>query len=356
VHRQWEAAKADVAALQDYDQWTLAGELDRYRPLYRVALNDPSDRNLYVSKITGEIVQATTRRQKVWNYSGGVAHWIYFTAIRSHPTAWTRLVSWLSLFASIGAALGACVGILRIEVRGSRLTSLHAWHHWLGLGCMLFVLTWIFSGWLSMDDGTLFSTDKPSDQEIAAVGGAPGWNAIPRDEAQRLDPPVIEAEWFAFGGDIYGRQIYASGDQRLALEEASAEAIRQPAYLERGAIDAAARRLALGCAPGDSIEEYGIYATAIDRSEEQIFRVIRGDVWFEIDAANGAIRDRLDTSQRANRWLFNTLHRLDFPTLTARPALRTCVIVTLCGFGFIFSLTGVVIGWRRIRRLANVPV
>jgi hypothetical protein len=50
--------------LQDYDQWTLAGELDRYRPLYRVALNDSSGTDLYVSKITGQVVLATTHRQR----------------------------------------------------------------------------------------------------------------------------------------------------------------------------------------------------------------------------------------------------------------------------------------------------
>ena len=87
---------------------------------------------------------------------------------------------------------------------------------------MLFVLTWIFSGWLSMDDGTLFSTDRPSDRDIAAVAGAPDWNAIPRDEKQHLDPQTIEAEWFAFGGHIYRRQIRMRGDQRLAIAEASA--------------------------------------------------------------------------------------------------------------------------------------
>jgi hypothetical protein len=262
---------------------------------------------------------------------------------------------WLSLFASIGAALGACIGILRIQVRGSRLTSpyagLHAWHHWLGLGCMLFVLTWMFSGWLSMDDGTLFSTDKPSDQEIAAVAGAPDWTAIPRDEASHLDAQTIEAEWFAFGGRIYRRQINASGDRRLAIADTSAEeAIRESAFLDGGAIDEAARRFAPRCAPAVSVKHYDIYATAPNRSEPQVFRVVCGDVWFDVDAANGAIRDRLDQRQRTYRSLFSALHRLDFPVLASHPALRTCLIVALCGLGFIFSLTGVVIGWRRVRR------
>jgi len=221
---------------------------------------------------------------------------------------------------------------------------------------MLFVLTWMFSGWLSMNDGSLFSTDTPSDQEIAAVAGAPNWNAIPRDEAQHLDAQVIEAEWFAFGGHIYRRQIYASGGQWLALAETSVEeAIRHRAFPDSGVVDAATRQLAPGCALADSVEEYGIYATAPNQSERQFFRAICGGVWFDIDAANGTIRDRLDTSQRAYGWFFNSLHRLDFPALVSRPALRTYLIVTLCGFGFIFSLTGVVIGWRRIRRLPNDP-
>jgi hypothetical protein len=218
------------------------------------------------------------------------------------------------------------------------------------------VVTWIFSGWSSMDDDTLFSTDKPSDREIAAIAGAPDWNAIPRDEARHLDPQTIEAEWFAFGGHIYRRQIDATSDRRLAIAGESAEqAIRQPAFLNDEAIGAAARQLAPGCAPATSFERYDIYATALIRSGERVFHVICGDVWFDIDAANGTIRDRLDRSQRAYRWLFNTLHRLDFPALVGHPALRTCLIVTLRGFGFIFSLTGVVIGWRRIRRLPNAP-
>jgi hypothetical protein len=41
---------------------------------------------------------------------------------------------------------------------------------------------------------------------------------------------------------------------------------------------------------------------------------------------------------------------MDIPALNARPMLRSALIVLLCGCGLIFSLTGVVIGWRRLRR------
>jgi hypothetical protein len=39
---------------------------------------------------------------------------------------------------------------------------------------------------------------------------------------------------------------------------------------------------------------------------------------------------------------------MDIPALTSRPALRGALIVILCSFGFLFNLTGVVIGWRRL--------
>jgi hypothetical protein len=88
MRRQWDAPAARIAALRDYDQWTLPAELDPYRPLYRVVLNDGSDTDLYVSKTTGEVVLTTTHRQRAWNYAGSVAHWIYLTALRTHPIAW----------------------------------------------------------------------------------------------------------------------------------------------------------------------------------------------------------------------------------------------------------------------------
>jgi hypothetical protein len=47
------------------------------------------------------------------------------------------------------------------------------------------------------------------------------------------------------------------------------------------------------------------------------------------------------------------LHTFDIPALSARPELRSVIIITLlCLAGFAFSLTGVVIGWRRLKRSA----
>jgi hypothetical protein len=351
--RHLDMSRADVAALAAYDQWTVPNGFDLHRPLYRVVLNDNPGTELYVSSTTGEIVLDTTRRERGWNYVGSVAHWIYPTALRSHPAAWSVLVWWLSLLALIGATAGAVVGTLRIGGERSRLVSpyrgLQAWHHWLGLACMLFVLSWMFSGWLSMDDGLLFSTGKPTAAEAASIVGMPMRDALPPDEMQHLSVQAKEVEWFAFGGKIYRRERFSADQQRVfaAGVQNTPPAPDRP-YLSADDIDAAASHLAHACNRAVAVSSSDDYAVASVTPNAPIFRVVCGDLWFDIDGASGVLLEKLDSSRRVYRWLFSGLHTLDFPVFTARQTLRTCVIVISCGCGLAFSLTGVAIAWRRL--------
>ena len=47
-----------------------------------------------------------------------------------------------------------------------------------------------------------------------------------------------------------------------------------------------------------------------------------------------------------NEWLHG--QALDFPILLGHPKMRTVLVVGLCGLGLLFSMTGIVIGWRRL--------
>ena len=358
AHRHWDASAVQIFDPAAYDQWTVPNFFDRHRPLYRVALNDDRGTKLYVSTITGEVVLDTTRRQRAWNYVGSIAHWIYPTALRKHPAAWSRLLWWLSFLALIGASAGAAIGTLRLGAAGSRFSSPYrgwqAWHHWLGLCCMPFVLTWIFSGWLSIDSGALFSTGKPTDAEVASIAGTPTWNVQPRDEIQHLSAMVREVEWFAFGGRIYRRESASIVRQQLLVTGAKDGATGR-AFLRQDEIDAAVGQLARPCDPSRVVGPDDYYAVASNTPGGPIFRVVCEDDWFYIDASNGGLLEKLDSSRRAYRWLYGALHTLDFPVLAACPALRTTLIVALCSCGFIFSLTGVVIAWRRLLSCFRSP-
>jgi hypothetical protein len=347
-----DGARATVAGLSFYDQWTVSDVFDRYRPLYRVALNDSLGTELYVSSTTGEVVLETARWERAWNYLGRVAHWIYPTALRRHQAAWSLLLWWLSLLALIGATAGAVVGTLRIGAGGHRLTPYRgwqAWHHRLGLICMLFVWTWIFSGWLSMDDGWLFSTGKPTEAEAKAVAGMSDWQAIPRDELRRVSKQVKEVEWFAFGGQIYRRERSSVDRQRLFSVFADlGTGTSDRAFLAREEINATAKHLAAACSVPVALEADDDYHLTSIVPNAPVFRLACGSDWFHIDGASGALLETLDSSRRTYRWLYRALHTADFPVLTRYPATRAALIVILCGCGFVFSLTGVVIAWRRL--------
>jgi uncharacterized iron-regulated membrane protein len=160
--RGLDAVRATVVDTVRQDQWTVAGNLDPHRPLWRVVLHDGAGTELYVSSVTGEVAGETTRRERWWGWAGSVPHWLYPTALRAHPRAWTATVWVVSGLASIAAIAGVVLGAAMLVTRRglSPAGRWHAWHHALGLACAAFVLTWIVTGWLSVDDGLVVPTRK----------------------------------------------------------------------------------------------------------------------------------------------------------------------------------------------------
>jgi hypothetical protein len=348
--RGLDPSHASAAGLVTYDQWTVSGDYDSDRPLYRISLNDDPGTDLYVSSATGDIALVTTRQMRLLNYVGSIAHWIYPTALRHHGQAWNALVWWLSLLATIGASIGVVIGLMRLGSSSRRAASpyrgLQAQHYRFGLVCAPFVLSWIFSGWLSMDNGRIFSGNTIRAGAVA-IADSSAWNRLRSDELHGLQAGSTEIEWFAFDGRIYRRARDSAGGQQLVQAAPEEYANATPrASLQRNEMDAVAKRLGGDCSGASVIAADDAYEAP---SSDPMFRIACGEVWFDINGATGALVNRLDPSRRAWRWLFGGLHTLDFSWLRQREWLRSTLIVGLCGCGFVFSLTGVVLGWRRVR-------
>jgi uncharacterized iron-regulated membrane protein len=351
--RGLDGSRAAAAEAADYDQWTVPNGFDRHRPLYRVMLNDVAGTRLYVSSLTGEVVLDTTRRERWWNIAGSVTHWIYPTLLRRSQPAWDMTVWWLSLAALIAAISGSVLGILRIKLARHRIASpyvgWHKWHHVLGLACMTFVLTFIFSGWLSMDHGRLFSTGKLTAAEAAAISDPPAWETLPT-AAVPISAQAIEVEWFVFNRKFFRRDRTGLTTQLLFSGDTDGGFAPRGDFLTPEDVAALGARLAPGCDSPVVVAPDDNHAVTASMPNAPVYRSVCGDVWYHIDGASGAVLERLDPSRRAYRWFYSALHTLDFPALAAHAALRSAVIVGLCGLGLVFSLTGVVIGWRRLRR------
>ncbi len=351
--RGLDAPDARIAELLSYDQWTVSGDYDADRPLYRVALGDTAGTELYVSSTSGAVVLVTTRQARALNYFGSILHWIYPAALRHHRPIWSALLWWLSLSGTIGAGAGIIIGLVRLATTHRRnapaYRGLQAWHYRLGLAFAPFILGWIFSGFLSMDNGLLFSQGT-SRAESQAIAGAAAWDRLPSDEVQHVAKGAKEVEWFALAGKIYRRERDTVETQRLVLAASEASATSgAEIFLAKDDIDSATKNLGGDCGPASVIGVDDFYRAKPAMPDAPMFRIACGEVWFDIDGATGVLTDRLDPSRRAYRWLFGGLHTLDFSALTSRPRLRTSLIVALCLCGFAFGLLGALLAWRRLR-------
>ncbi len=350
--RGLDAARAAIVARSVYDQWSVPNSFDRHRPLFRVALGDAARTEVYVSSLTGEVVLDTTRSERGWNLAGSVLHWIYPTVLRSNWALWDRVVWTLSLLASIAALLGAALGLVRITRRGRLIGSpyrgWHALHHLIGLAATVFVLTWIFSGWLSMDHGLLFSRGQLDPAEAGVTNASPDWAVASSLNQQPISSSAREVEWFAFNGKVYRRDRIGLGSQTL-IKAGGSPPDEPKGFLSAREIQDLSARLATGCGPPSVLADDDDYPAESVVGGAPVYRSRCGELWFDIDGADGSVLQRLDASRRAYRWFYSALHTLDFPVLMAHPHLRDVLIVGLCALGLVFSVTGIVIGWRRLR-------
>ncbi len=349
--RGLDASRASLLDLSNHDQWTVSNGLDAHRPLYRVALNDKLRTELYISSKTGEVVRDTGRRERAWNYVGSVPHWIYPTFLRTDWEAWDRLVWWVSLIALVVVLSGGALGLLRLRFVNSFASSPYrgwrAWHHWFGIASFLLVLTWTFSGWLSMDHGRVFSTGKPVANEIAIVAGAASWADVTVEEVRTVNPGAREIEWFAFNGRILRRERAEAGVQRL---NAAGPVVQEPkVFLAAQDIDALAGNFASPCVAATIVPSTDAYPVPSPMAGAPVYRLRCGSTWLHFDGASGALLEKLDASRRIYRWVYAALHTWNFPALVDRPSLRRFAILLTCVAGLVFSMTGVVLAWRRLR-------
>jgi hypothetical protein len=124
---------------------------------------------------------------------------------------------------------------------------------------------------------------------------------------------------------------------------------RQMAFLDDQDVLSMTLRLATGCGAASVVADNDDYPAQSNVPGAPVYRSRCGDLWFDIDGADGSVLQRLDASRRAYRWFYSALHTLDFPVLMAHPRLRDVLIIGLCALGLVFSVTGIVIGWRRLR-------
>lgn len=342
-----------------YDQWIVHQHFDPFRPFYRMRLNDAQQTDLYVSARTGEVLQRTRFRERAWNWVGAVVHWIYFTPLRQSWSAWNQVVWWVSLVALISIVAGTWLGIVRMlanraagRTGWSPFRGWMRWHHLIGLFASVIVITWMLSGWLSMDHGRIFSMGHATEAQESQLSGV-----TIRDEAQaatleslRRMAPAAEIAFNAIDGQAF-LTAYESrtGTSRVVFLNDSAKSLP---YIPNSTMLEGVKRVwpnavAVGQAGAD-----GLYRHA-ESAGEDAEGFVAGDgeaVRAYVDRLSGRFLVVMDLSRRSYAWIYYGLHTLEFPGLIEHPALRTFLVLFLLALGFLSSATGVVLSVKRLQR------
>ncbi|MEG3083016.1 PepSY domain-containing protein [Sphingomonas sp. PB2P12] len=340
-----------------YDQWVVHNRLDPLRPFYRLDVADGSGTSLYLSAKTGELVQRTTTADRGWNWVGSVLHWAYFTPLRSSFTAWDRAVWIVSFVALLVAIAGTILGIVRMmAARRRRKPSLTPyrlrwmrWHHLLGLFAGAFVLSSTLSGWLSMDHGRLFSRGQPTAGQASRYAGVALADALPttvpatmRADTRQLDFTAVDGRGLVVAWQPDGSVRYYDS----AYAPIAPVTIRET--IGRAALDAFPAASRFGIAPIDPTTTYAL-AEGWPATALRVTLAGEGLPDVYVDGADGRLLTVMDDSRARYTWIYYALHTFNFPGLTTRPLLRRILVLIPLLFGFLFSITGVVLGVRRLQ-------
>jgi uncharacterized iron-regulated membrane protein len=356
---------SEVAGPFDYDQWVVHQQFDPLRPVYRVRLADQRHTDLYVSARTGQVIQQTRGYERAWNWLGSVVHWIYFVPIRKTFALWDWTVWVIALVGLSTTVAGVWLGLTRTSKKMSSkrpglspFRGLLRWHHIFGLAAGAFVLCWITSGWLSMDHGRLFSEGQATDAAAQAYRTG-GGTSVPRGfsaaDLQRLAPASsIEFQ------EIDGRDVARAnglGAPRVLIGDPAGPRLGD--RIPRAAIIAAAR----AAWPYQAVEAVApvavdsAYAKAEGLPPEALLLKLGGPhpTRLYVDGVSGKILVVMDRSREAYAWVYYMLHTYNYPGLSSRPALRIAILLVPLTLGFAFSITGVLVGIRRLRALSPAP-
>ncbi len=347
-------------ATLDFDQWTLSAELNKYRPLHKISLNDEAATVLYIASTTGQVARDTNRSERFWNWLGSTIHWIYPAMLRKNASLWNNVVVYVSLLGIASVISGAVIGFLRLRFlkpySGNRVSPYKRWmkwHHIGGLLTLVFVSTYIFSGLMSMGPWGMFDSPNALGPQVNRYRGADTLRlsdlALPNITPS--DSPIKEIHWHQILGQTYASIVMSASEKQPVFNNTDTDPAK---LLSQNILDAVTQLI-----PGAQITSLELISAPDNyyyslHNRYRPFPVYRAifndseDSWFHIDGINGEVLNRVDDAARRERWFFNGLHSLDFQFLLQRRPLWDIIVISLNLLGFAFSITAVVIGWRRL--------
>jgi hypothetical protein len=363
------AENARVEVITQEDQWTVSGEFRALRPIRKYSWPDGED--IYVSIVTGDVVQYTTRASRIGAYFGAIPHWLYFTPLRKHGNVWSRVVIWVSGLGTIATVLGLVIGVwtysspnpFRYAGKPSRIpyAGPKRWHMILGLVFGPLACTWVFSGMLSMDPFPQLQSGSSSVTGVRLGQALRGLSLSMEAFSAKLPQEALaeigsdfhpeELELSSFLGEPIYLATTASNQTRIVPVRS-----RPTDEFDRESIVAGLRQAAkpFELEQVRLVTQYEAYY--LDRHKLLPLPVIfvqlndKERSMYYVDPKTARIVQAYDSHARWNRWLYHGLHSLDLPWLYRyRPVWDIVVLILLAG-GITLCITSLLLAWRVVWR------
>jgi hypothetical protein len=337
--------------LTEPDQWTF--EDARSLPMRKIIADDPDRTHLYISEETAEVSVLTTRAGRALAWFAAIPHWMYFAPLRSRGPVWRQVVLWTS---GIGVIL-ACLGIvLAFTQYSTRYMRWMRWHYLTGLGFGIFSLTWVFSGFLSMEPYFWASEGGTGNRIPQALRGGPlELSAFDKWPAARTD--LKEIDFQRIQGEPYYVERAADDSQSQLVSARGLEVRSEPFSTESVLARVQQGNPNVPIVESVLLSDYDSYYHATERQPPlPVLRVKFGDpgaTWFYIDPRMSQVVGRFTRRERLQRWIYHGFHSLDFNFWRYQGWAWTAAMVLLNTGGTFLSFIGVVIGVKRVFRMVQ---
>jgi hypothetical protein len=363
THLRPEQATLETRQIQEDDQWTVQQHYRMYRPLWKFSW--PDGEETYVSDVSGEVVQYTTRHSRLGAYFGAIPHWIYITQLRRRTATWSRVVIVISGAGTIATFLGLLIGLWmysplkRYRFRGSPshipYSGQMRWHMILGLTFGFATFTWILSG--------LFSMDPIRWPENVAE--------------EKIEKQLVGANWIGSDFDNISHAL-SKLPQHLQLRELVLTYVAgKPTYIAlksptetaivsgKDSVETLLDEQTMKSAVAQAARPYSIIesrlitrydAYYLDRDNQLRLPALflrlndpQQSILY-LDLYSGRVARSYGRWERLDRWLYEGLHHFDVPWLYRHRPLWDIIVIFFLSGGAWLSVTGIIIAGRRVRK------
>jgi hypothetical protein len=370
------------------DQWTIA--IPNELPLFKYNVVDDFETQVYVSPSNARVAVYTTRQSRLLAWLGTIPHWFYFADLRANQALWYDIVVWSSGIGCLLALLGLIMSFTQWrKVRPFSLSKaipykgMMRWHYILGTVFGVFVLTWAFSGMLSMEPFAWSDAQGLAVDEGVYQEGVLNMAAFPEIDEQQWqglvatqNPEAVikEVDFRWIGGAPF---YLASYSDSSSLQMDKRDRLHQP-YNIIGQLESNSLLIdAENFQPKDgfdinelvskldaSIEEADVVESAVlakyddyyySRNNQLPLPVLRikfndpAQSWIYVDPGKSELLSLVHKYSRVERWLYSGLHSLDFAFWYHKRPLWDLGVILLLAGGLAVSFIGLYFGLRRLK-------